>query len=92
MDSTIVNKIFKSFKQYTNSKHLKNLLNSSIKRDINVTCDFSEKETISPIEKECTEFPGKELMLLTFRALIEISALPQSKDFKSSSCKFYIFL
>lgn len=84
-DFAMVDKIFDSFNNKARNKILKHLLNSSIRKDFNGS--FETCWDKSDVRIEHYKALKKEIMMLSFRALIEISTLPLTKDFKQMQSK-----
>lgn len=84
-DHTTVDKIFDFFNSKAKNKMLKNLLNNSIKNYFNGPLENCCDE--SDVRIDNSKALQNEIMMLSFRTLIEISTLPLTKDFRQHQSK-----
>lgn len=82
-DSTIVGEVFDSFKNRGRNKILKNLLINSTKKNCNDTLQSSNYD----VRLDNCNYLEKQIVILSFRTLLEISTIQLNKDLKQLQCK-----
>lgn len=87
-NTEVVNEVFNSFSNKTRNKILKKLLINSISKDFENT--LQNYWDHHDVRFENCKSLEKQIMLLSFRTLIEMSTIPLTKDFRKPQSKIIL--